>query len=132
MVLHLVLYLPPTSHISPPSCDRVLGIYWGANSRTFTHETAVVQVGLQLLTPLAVRKDLFSCEFLARLQELCLHGSLWLLSALVSWLYQVCLIPSGWKRICMYVCLYALHFNLPSIEDKYFNVLLIRLCFRNY
>ncbi len=41
----------------------------------------MVQVGLQVPTPRAVRKGLFSCEFLARLQELCLAGSLCLLSA---------------------------------------------------
>ena len=40
-------------------------------------------------TPLAVRKSLFSCEFLAQLQEFCLYGSLCLLSAQASWLCQV-------------------------------------------
>ena len=50
----------------------------------------MVQVGLWVPIPLAVRKGLFSCEFLARLQELCLHGSLCLLSAEASLLCQVC------------------------------------------
>ena len=51
--------------------------------KAFSHETAMVQVGVWVPTPLAVRKDQFSCEFLAQahLQELCLHGSLCLLSA---------------------------------------------------
>ncbi len=79
--------LPPTSPTSPPSCDCVPGICWGANSRP-SHETAMVQVGLWVPTPLAVRKGLFSCKFLARLQELCLHSSLCLLKQ-VSWLCLV-------------------------------------------
>ncbi len=49
----------------------------------------MVQVGLWVPTPLAVRKGLFSCEFLARLQELCLYGSQCMLSAQASWLCQV-------------------------------------------
>ncbi len=40
----------------------------------------MIQVGLRVPTPLATRKGLFSCEFLAQLQELCLHGSQCLLS----------------------------------------------------
>ncbi len=76
-----IFHLPLTS---PPSCD------W---------------VGLWVPTPLAVRKGLFSCEFLARLQELCLHGSQCLLSAQVSWLYQVHITTSGCKRIyIVYMC----------------------------
>ncbi len=56
---HLVfLLLPPTSSTSPPSCDWVPGICWGANSRSFSHEIAMVQVGLRVPTPLAMRKGL--------------------------------------------------------------------------
>ncbi len=40
-------------------------------------------------TPLAVRRGLFSCEFLAQLQEFCLHSSQCLVSAQASWLCQV-------------------------------------------
>ncbi len=61
----------------------------GCKFKAFSHETAMVQVGLQVPTPLAVRKGLFSCELLARLQELFLHGSQCLLSAQASWLCQV-------------------------------------------
>ncbi len=32
---HLIFHLPPTSPTSPPSCDWVPGICWGANSRPF-------------------------------------------------------------------------------------------------
>ncbi len=60
----------------------------GVQIQGLSHETAMVQVGLRVPTPLAVWKGLFSCEFLARLQELCLHGSQCLLSA--SWICQVC------------------------------------------
>ncbi len=49
--------------------------------KAFSHATAMVQVGLWVPTPPAMRKGLFSCEFLARLQELCLHDSQCLLSA---------------------------------------------------
>ncbi len=56
-------------------------------------------------TPHAVRKGLFSCEFLAQLQELYLHGSLCLLSALASWLCQMHITISGCKIIfIVYVC----------------------------
>ncbi len=60
----------------------------------------MVQVGLRVPTPLAVRKGLFSCEFLAQLQKLCLHSSQCLLSAQASWLCQVC-ITASCKRICI-------------------------------
>ena len=56
----------------------------GCKFKAFSHETAMVQVGLRVPTPLAVRKGLFSCEFLARLQELCLHGSQCLFSVQAS------------------------------------------------
>ncbi len=61
-------------------------------------------VGLQVPTPLAVKKGLFSCEFLARLHELCLHGSQYLLSAQASWLYQVHITSSRLQEnllVCM-------------------------------
>ena len=58
---------------------------WGAYSRPILMNTTMIQMP----TTLAVRKGLFSCEFLARLQELCLHGSQCLLSAQASWLCQV-------------------------------------------
>ncbi len=61
----------------------------GVLIQAFSHEIAMIQVGLQVPTPLAVRKGLFSCEFLARVQELCLHGSQCLLSAQASWLCLV-------------------------------------------
>ncbi len=89
-IFPLVFCLPPTSPTSPPSCDWVPGICWGANSRPFLVNTAMIQMGFRVPTPLAVRKGLFSCEFLARLQELCLHSSQCLLSAQASWLCQVC------------------------------------------
>ncbi len=78
-----IFHLPPTS---PPSCDWVRGIFWGTNSKVSSHEIAMVQVGLRVPTPLAVRKGLFSYKFVARLQELCLHGSQCLLSVQASWL----------------------------------------------
>ncbi len=58
-------------------------------------------------TPLAVKKDPFSCEFLAGLQELCLHDSLCLVSAQASWLCQVCVTVSSSKRICICMCGYV-------------------------
>ena len=73
----------------------------------------MVQVGFRVSTPLAVRKGLFSCEFLARLQELCLHGSQCRLSAQATWPCQVHITASGCKGIyiCiafmyMFVCMY--------------------------
>ncbi len=64
----------------------------------------MVQVRLRVPTPLAVRKGLFSCEFLARLHELCLHSSQCLLSTQASWLCQVRTTASGCKRIFVSVC----------------------------
>ncbi len=109
----VVLSSSPTlwqlSICAPPVHPPVIGYLAfaiGCKLKAFTHETAMVQVGLRVPTPLAVRKGLFSCEFLARLQELCLHGSLCLLSAQASWLCQVQMTASGSKRICicMFVC----------------------------
>ncbi len=34
-IFHLIFHLPPPSPTSPPSCDWVPGICWGANSRPF-------------------------------------------------------------------------------------------------
>ncbi len=89
--------LPP----APPVHPAVIGDLAFAGVQIqglFSNETAMVQVGLQVPTPLAVRKGLFSCEFLVRLQELCLHGSQCLLSAQASWLCQVHITASGCKR----------------------------------
>ncbi len=58
VIFQLVFHLPPSS---PPSCDWVPGICWGASSRPFL-ATAMVQVGLRVPTLLAVRKGLFSCR----------------------------------------------------------------------
>ncbi len=82
---------PSVSHQPYQSTQLWLGTWHllGCKFKAFSHETAMVQVGLRVPTPLAVRKGLFSCEFLARLQELCLHGSQCLLSAQASWLCQV-------------------------------------------
>ncbi len=74
-IFHLIFHLPPTSPTSPPSCDWGTWHLLGCKFKAFSHATAMVQVGLWIPTPLAVRKGLFSCEFLARLQEICLHGS---------------------------------------------------------
>ncbi len=81
------------SHQPHQSTQLWLGTWHllGCKFKAFSHKTAMVQVGLRVPTPLAVRKGLFSCEFLARLQELCLHGSQCLLSAQASWLCQVCI-----------------------------------------
>ncbi len=47
----------------------------------------------------------FSCEFLARLQELCLHGSQCLLSAQASWLYLVRVTTyRKLENLCVCVC----------------------------
>ncbi len=82
---------PSASHQPHQSTQLWLGTWHllGCRFKAFSHETAMVHVGLRVPTPLAVRKGLFSCEFLARLQELCLHGSQYLLSAQASWLCQV-------------------------------------------
>ncbi len=67
----------------------------------------MVKVGLRP-TPLAVRKGLFSCEFLARLQEVCLHGSLCLLSALPSWLCQMHITSSRLQEnVCVQCQMYC-------------------------
>ncbi len=105
-IFHLVFHLPSTSPTSPPSCDWGPGI---CKFKAFPHATAMVQVGLQVPTPLAVRKGLFFYEFLARLQELCLHGSQCLLSAQASWLCQVRITTSSCKTssffpFCVCVC----------------------------
>ncbi len=82
---------PSASHQPHQSTQLWLGTWHllGYKSKAFSHDTAMVQVGLRVPTPLAARKGLFSCEFLARLQELCLYGSQCLLSAQTSWLCQV-------------------------------------------
>ncbi len=61
----------------------------GCKFKAFSHETAMVQVGLLGAHTTCCEERLFSCEFLAWLQELCLHGSQRLLSAHASWLCQV-------------------------------------------
>ncbi len=68
----VIFHLPP-----PPAHPAVIGdlAFAGVQFKAFSHATAMIQVGLQVPTPLAVRKGLFFCEFLAQLQELCLHGS---------------------------------------------------------
>ncbi len=89
-----IFHLPPTRPTSPP---HDWDLAW-CKFKAFSHETTMVQVGHWVPTPLAVRKGLFSCEFLAWLQELCLHGSQCLLSA-VNITARRC------KRICKCVCL---------------------------
>ncbi len=109
-----LFHLPPTSPTSPPSCDWGPGICWGAKFKAISHATAMVQVGLRVPTPLAVRKGMFSCEFLAWLQALCLHGSQCLLNAQASWLYQVRITASGCKRfvyVCVCVCVWLFSFS---------------------
>ncbi len=64
----------------------------------------MVQVGLQVPTPLAVRKGLLSCEFLAWFQELCLHGSQCLLSAQASWYAPLAVA----RELCVCVCVCVL------------------------
>ncbi len=123
-IFHLIFHLPPTSPTSPPSCDCVYTWHLlGCKFKAFSHETAMVQVGLRVPTPLAVRKGLFPCDFLARLQELCLHGSQCLLSAQAS--------ASGCKRISMcmcasvcihYACVYeCVHVSHVLSPDYYYN-----------
>ncbi len=117
----------------PPVHPAVIGYlaFAGMQIQGLSHEIAMVQVGLRVPTPLAVMKVLFSCECLARLQELCLHGSQCLLSAQASWLCQVLITASGCKRICkkkvyvcmcMYVCMYVCTLGVPSrsivLEDR--------------
>ncbi len=99
-IFHLVFHLPPTSPTSSPSYD--FGELQGCEFKTFSHKTARVQVSLLVPTPLAVKKGLFSCEFLARLQKLCLHDSLCLLSANAYWLCQVRITSSRLQEnLCM-------------------------------
>ncbi len=77
----------PSASYQPHQQSTQLAVIWGTwyllrcKFKAFSHATAMLQVGLRVPTPLAVRKGLFSCEFLAQLQELCLHGSQCLLSA---------------------------------------------------
>ena len=100
---------PSASYQPHQSTQLWLGTWHllGCKFKAFSHETAMVQVGLRVPTPLAVRKGLFSCEFLAWLQELCLHGSQCLLSAQASWLCQVRITASICKRINICVCVCA-------------------------
>ncbi len=100
---------PSASHQPHQSTQLWLGTWHllGCKFKAFSHETAMVQVGLRVPTPLAVRKGLFSCEFLAWLQELCLHSSQCLLSAQASWLCQVCITASSCKRICIFCTCYV-------------------------
>ncbi len=56
--------------------------------------------GTSVPTPLAVMKGLFSCEFPAQLQELCLHGSQCLFSLLNK------MIPNLLTPL-LYVCMYV-------------------------
>ncbi len=106
VIFHLVFHLLPTSPTSPPSCDWVPWHLLGCKFKAFSHETAMVQVGFEgFHTTCCEEKGLFSCEFLAWLQELCLHDSLCLLIAQASWLCQVCITASGCKREnFLYVC----------------------------
>ena len=57
-----------------------------------------------MTTPLAVRKGLFSCKFLARLQEHSLHGSQCLLSTQASWVCQVCVTAA--REFAYFVCIH--------------------------
>ncbi len=101
---------PSASHQPHQSTQLWLGTWHllGCKFKAFSHETAMVQVGLRVPTPLAVRKGLFSCEFLAWLQELCLHGSQCLLSAQASWLCQVRMAASSSaSRTCFCVCVWS-------------------------
>ncbi len=95
-----IFHLPPTS---PPSCDWGPGICWDANSRPFLMQQQWSRWDFGS-TPFVVRKGLFFCDFLARLQELCLHGSQCLLSAQASWLCQVRVTASSCKIICLCLC----------------------------
>ncbi len=60
---HFPSRFPPAQPVHP----AVIGYldFLGCKFKAFSHETAMVQVGLRVSTPLAVRKGLFSCEFLA-------------------------------------------------------------------
>ena len=75
-LFHLVFHLPPTS---PPSCDWVPGICWDANSMAFLMKQQWSRWDFRC--PYHLVWGLFSCEFLAWLQEHCLHSSQCLLSA---------------------------------------------------
>ncbi len=109
-IFHLIFHLPPTSPTSPPSCDWVPGICWGANLRLFLMKQQWSRWDF-VPTPLAVRKGLFSCEFLAWLQELCCttHSACLVHrhpgSARCAWP------TSGSKRICIFVCVCVLESN---------------------
>ncbi len=94
-----LICLPPAPPVHP-GCDWVPGIFWGANSRPFLMQQQWSRWDFGCPHHLLVSKGLFSCEFLAQLQELCLHGSKCLLSVQASWLCQVCTTASGCKRIC--------------------------------
>ena len=59
-ILSNLLPLPPTTPTSPPSCELVPGVSWGANHSSFSL-TAVVQVGLWVPTPLVVVGDVCIC-----------------------------------------------------------------------
>ncbi len=98
---------PFASYQPHQSTQLRLGIWYllGCKFKAFSHETAMVQVGLWVPTPLAVRKGLFSCEFLVQLQELCLHSSQCLLSA------QASCLPSARKFafcVCVCVCVWII------------------------
>ncbi len=66
----------------------------------FSHETVMVQVGLQVPTPLAVSKGLFSCKFFA-----CTANSACLVHRHPGFARCYDGLPSGSKRIHMYACM---------------------------
>ncbi len=54
-----------------------------------------------------MRKGLFSYEFVAWLQELCLHGSQCLLSVQASWLCLAAAREFAFAFVCVNVCVYV-------------------------
>ena len=117
---HLVILpLPHQSHWSTQlwldSYLAFAGVQLG-----FSHEATIIQVALRVPIPLAVRNDLFSCDFLTQLLELCLHS---------SWHYCISIkIFCIFALMCKYVC-DANSVLLPfQIMDKLASLFKLQLC----
>ncbi len=90
--------LPPTS---PPSCDWVPGICWGAKFKASSHEVAMIQVGLRVPTPLAEKRPVL-LRVPSPAPEALLARLIMLLSVQAYWLCLVHLPSSISQRLCTF------------------------------
>ena len=74
-ILSNLLPLPPTTPTSPPSCEWVPGVSWGANHSSFSLNSSGPGGTSGAHTTGCEKVAGPSCEFLARCPGVCLYGS---------------------------------------------------------